>query len=183
MGSFYTTGAVFFLWPALILTLIFEYVWCVLSILLAFRTGNPRGTALPALKKHLFPVFVTSFGCNAALTAVIFALYVLSEINPGLSAALNAPFSGLGGTLTALLVIALVLLTGTLKSILYRRIVFRRTVSGEETGRKTIRILTILTTPWLYLLPTQTAYALLGSVMMAIGRLAPGELPAELPTE
>lgn len=178
MGSFYGTGAVYFLWPVLILTLMFEYIWCALSLFLSFKIGMLQRTALSALKRHLFTVFVTSFGCNAALTVVLYILYFVSEVHPSLAEALNAPFIGINGTLTALFVILLILLTGMLKYILYQRIVFR--MQSVEEIRKCVVFLAILTTPWLYLLPTQTAYGLLGSIMMAIGSLTPGELPTGL---
>ena len=61
---------------ALILTLIFEYAWCALSLLVAFGWRTPKGTAGEALKNHLLAVFVTSLGCNAALTGA--ALLLLS---------------------------------------------------------------------------------------------------------
>ena len=180
MESFYATGAVYFLWPVLILTLIFEYAWCALSLAAAVRIVS-RGGAAAALKKLLLSVFVTSFGCDAALTALLYILYFVSESNPGFAAALEAPFSGAAGTLAALLVIALVLLAGFVKYTLYRRVVLLRAETEEGKRRKLCALLAALTTPWLYLLPTRIAYALLGNVMMAIGRFAPGELPSELP--
>ena len=182
MGSFYATGAVYFLWPVLILTLIFEYAWCALSLAAAFRAFSRSGAAA-ALKKHLFSVFVTSVGCDAALTAALYVLYFVSEARPGLAAALDAPFSGAAGTLAALFVIALVLLAGLVKYVLYRRVVLLRAEAEEEKRIKMCALLAALTTPWLYLIPTRTAYAVLGSVMMAIGRLAPGDLPSALPPE
>ncbi len=181
MGTFYATGAVFFLWPVMLLTLIFEYGWCAVSLAAAFGIHTPKGTARAALRRHLPAVFITSLGSDAVLTAVLYVLYVLSAAYPAFSAALDSPFRGWAGTMAALLCIMLILADSVMKYILYLRIVLRRTVLEDAERLRACRILSVMTTPWLYLVPTQTAYALLGSVMMALGRLTPGELPSELP--
>ena len=181
MESFYATGAVYFLWPVLLLTLLFEYVWCAFALAVSFGAAR-RGAVRQALRRHLLSVFVTSLGCDAALTGALYVLYLVSELRPAFGAALEAPFQGAAGTLAALLCIALVLGCGALKTLLYRRIVLKRTVLEEERLRlRACRLLGLLTTPWPYLVPTRIVYGVLGGVMTALGSLAPGELPADLP--
>ena len=180
MGSFFGTGAVYFLWPVLILTLIFEYAWCILAVLIAFGAGMPKGVAKRVLKDKLLPIWITSIGVNAALVLATYILYWISQDSPRLASWLEHPFSGLGGTLAALGCIALVLGAGLLKYVLYRRIVLKKLKDlGDRERLRACRRMAVLTTPWLYLLPTAAAYEILGTIMMGLGSLAPGELPVE----
>lgn len=180
MGTFYATGLLYFVWPMLALTLLFSYVWCLIAFALCFGIRQGRAALTASIRKHFFAVFVTSFGCDALLTAAVLVLEVFAQSSPAVAAVLDQPFTSSASTWAAIGCIAAVLLTGVLKAVLYDRIALRRVELVNPASRKArIVILSLLTTPWLFLVPSAYAISVLGEVMVAIGSLMPGEALVE----
>jgi len=180
MGSFYATGLLYFVWPMLALTLLFSYIWTLIAFSLSFGIGEGRKALIAHIRKHFFASLVTSFGCDALLAAVILVLEIIAQSSPAAAAVLDHPFTSAASTWAALGVIALVLLTGLLKHVLYRRIALKKLELVNPASKNTrLIIFTLLTTPWLFLAPSAPMIRILGETMVAIGGLMGGELPVE----
>ena len=172
MGAFNETGLLFFIWPVAALTLLFDYGWSALTLYISLGFAKTADRFL-IFKKKLFAVFVTSFGVDALLAGILFLLLILSKLYPALDGWITQPFIGLGGTLAALGCILLVIGGGLLKYVLYRNVVFKKSTDQSPAQRNTLSlILALFTAPWTFLLPTATATAWLGEIMIAIGSLA-----------
>lgn len=172
MQSFYATGLLFFIWPMVILTLLMDYAWDAAAFSIAFRCAGVQNR-WSAFKNGFFAVFVTSFGADALLAGLLLLLTILAQHNAAVADWLNAPFGGMGGTLAALGCIAMVPLCGLLKYVLYKRIVFRKAKGMDDRQRRVVSaVLAALTAPWTFLIPTASASAWMGQMMMGVGKLA-----------
>ena len=180
MEPFYATGLLFFTWPMVTLTILAEYVWAVLSFALSLRFAGVENRR-SALKSRFFAVFVASFGADALLAVAVLLLLTVAQSSAALTAWLEHPFVGAGGTLAALGCLLLVALCGLLKWALYRNIVFGKLQGVSARQRKTLAtVLAILTTPWLFILPTATVGAVMGEMMVALGGIAGVPAPESL---
>lgn len=180
MGSFYATGLLYFVWPMLALTLLFSYIWTLIVFSLSFGIGQGKQALISFIRKHFFASWVTSFGCDALLAAVVLVLEIIAQSSPAAAAILDNPFTSAASTWAAIGVIALVVLAGLLKYVLYRRIALKR-MELADPASKNIRLIifTLLTTPWLFLVPSAQAIKVLGETMVAIGGLFGGEALVE----
>lgn len=169
---FYATGMLYFVWPVLPLTLLTEYIWDLVAICLSFLPFSSKVGVKQLIRRHYFPTFVVSFGCNAFLFGLILILEAVGEANPAFADALENPFANVAGTLAALLFFLLVLLIGLLKAILYDRIVYRRMAIEVKRRRICLILLSLLTVPWLFLIPTALAADKLGSFLIWLGSLS-----------
>lgn len=188
MEAFYSTGLLFFVWPMIVLTLLLDYVWVALCFDLSLLIAGVKERWV-SFRNRFFAVFVASFGADALLAGLLLALLAVAQANARVDAWLEHPFVGTGGTLAALGCILAVLLCGLLKWTLYRKIVLKRLQGLEKRQIQIIStILAVLTTPWIFLLPTATAGVWIGEIMITIGGAAGnvsveglGSLPTPIP--
>lgn len=169
---FYATGMLYFVWPVLPLTLLTEYIWDLVAICLSFLPFSSKVGVKQLIRRHYFPTFVVSFGCNAFLFGLILILEAVGEANPAFADALESPFANVAGMLVALLFLLLVLVIGLVKGILYDRIVYRRMAIEVRCRRGCLVLLSLLTVPWLFLMPTAFVADKLGSLLIWLGSLS-----------
>ena len=126
--------------------------------------GGPVGVLVGLAKAGV------DFGVGQRVEAQL--LEAVGEANPAFAAALENPFANAAGLLAALLFFLLVLLIGLLKAILYDRIVYRRMAIEVKRRRICLILLSLLTVPWLFLIPTALAADKLGSLLIWLGSLS-----------
>ena len=171
MNAFYATGIVFFMWPVLALTLICHY--CFDMVVLFGVAAVAKLQQLKGLFVRRFAAFfVASFGADALAALVILLLSAVAQSHPALSDAMESPFAGLPGSGAAVAVILLVIGAGALKHWLYRRFVFRALQADCKQRAFFLFVLSLLTTPWLFLLPTRLVVEWLGAIMSCLGALS-----------
>ena len=171
MNAFYATGVVFFMWPVLALTLVYHY--CLGMAVFFGAAVIVRLRQLKGLFVRRFAAFyAASFGADALAALVILLLSVAAQSRPALLDALESPFANWPGAGAAIAVVMLVIGAGALKHWLYRRFVFRTLLADGKQKAFFLFVLSLLTTPWLFLLPTRFVSEWLGAIMSCLGALS-----------
>lgn len=156
MISFHETGLLAFSWPVLPLTLLWLYLWGAIAVAIVLKQVGYHSVRHFLLEGY-FGVFASSLGVDALLVLI---LWLLSDC-----------VKRTGSTyIGRCLLIVLVVGCGTAKYMLYGRIVLVNKNLGRlpHLNRAAVS-LAALTTPWMFLVPAEVAYAWVGRLLMFLG--------------